>query len=793
MGFVTVYSPEGEPLNFPDTMTDAQISEVMREQFPATSSYPPPPEGKNVIRDFGDGSYLVGSGNARTFVDQRAEYATSDPLTIAEIIGEKGAAGDVGRARAGQISSGEMAQEIAGEGNTRIMSAAKGLPFLRELVEPTAALGRSVTQDMPFSDALGTVRSAISRREQEAPLAVASSRLATGVAATAPFAAKQKAQSMLGKAVEGGVVGGVAGGGEGLFSGFAKGYFEDPSLSFTDRIAAGKRQALSEGTTGAVVGGGIGAAMEPVGGVLGAAYGNYLREPVSDIVEKIGFKDDAVKVVQDFLAMDAAGAVESAASVGPYGSISTLGPNTQALLDVVANSPSRGAAIARENLKETAGVASKDLFDTLDVELGNPTEGILTQKAQIMKDTAANRKELYGKAYEFEITPDTEGGAELLSEFANVVDADLTGAKNILRQDGLPYEFVGGKRIPASQLDDTLNSLPPKDRSKVDVFENADGSYTVSGRPSVASVDYVTRRLLDETEALRRSGNTAEAQSKRDLAIRLRSALDKVNPDYAAARASGKDAIDQKLAADLGRDILSPRVSREDAAMSLSGLDQTAMAQLRQALRNSIDELAANAKVNPRGDNDAEVVEALAALKSMSTRAAKEKLTMALGEDVAARIGTQINDTSSALTQAASVALGSKTAVRQMVMDRMKEMVGESLGQTVARQGLLPTVSGAAANALVGGPSQRQRIEAMSGEIAPVLTQRKTPKQLQAEARQLESMTKLIDRANRGQRGATEAVRGSGMGLTTQQTSQGPNSASEGLLDRYGLGVYGPR
>lgn len=41
----TVISPDGEPLNFPDTMSDADIAAVMREQFP-----PPPSTAEDVAR-----------------------------------------------------------------------------------------------------------------------------------------------------------------------------------------------------------------------------------------------------------------------------------------------------------------------------------------------------------------------------------------------------------------------------------------------------------------------------------------------------------------------------------------------------------------------------------------------------------------------------------------------------------------------------------------------------------------------------------------------------------------------
>ena len=60
-------------------------------------------------------------------------------------------------------------------------------------------------------------------------------------------------------------------------------------------------------------------------------------------------------------------------------------------------------------------------------------------------------------------------------------------------------------------------------------------------------------------------------------------------------------------------------------------VDEVGLKQLRKALRNRIDE-AANAKVNPRADTDSLIIENLAVLKSLNTRAVKEKLSMVLGE-----------------------------------------------------------------------------------------------------------------------------------------------------------------
>ena len=737
-------------------------------------------EGREIITDFGDGSYIVkGTNGQPSFIDEKSGYATSDIAKISEIAASKG-----GRQRAGDIYRGEVAQEIAGPLATRAMSLTKGFPFIREYTEPAAAFARSVAQGIPLSTSLQTIQEAVSRREQEAPKTVAASRIAGGIAATAPFAPQLTAQMMAGKMAQSGLYGGAITGLEGLVSGFGKGLFE------TGTLGGAAEEALQQGETGAKIGTGIGLLSPPVASGAGYLYGQYLREPVRDIVEKIGFKKDAAAAVEDTLAMDAAQAVESAENVGPYGSISSLGPNTTALLDVVANSPSEGARIARANLKETSLAASNDLTATLDDVLGTPTAGIKTQKAKIMADTAKNRRDLYGNAYDFEITPDSEGGAAVIDLFNRVDPSDLSGARTLLREAGEVSEYIGGKRVSEAEANDIMKSLTAQQRQGVNITSNADGTYTVSRTPTVASIDYVTRQLYDQAEALKRAGNAAAAASKRNLAMQLRSGLDDINSDYAAARRAGKDAIDQKLAADLGNDLLNPRVTREDVAVAMESVDDVMQAQLRQALRNRIDELSANAKVNPRGDNDQQVVEALAALKAMNTRAVATKLEMALGKDAADAIGQQVRETSAALMQHASVALGSKTAVRQMVMQRLNEIAGEPLSEKIGRQGVVATGAQGLTQGLLGGPSQSERVRALASEIAPVLTQRMTPEDLLRQAQQMEQMTSYIDRARRGAQTAETLTRGAALGTGIQETRRGPESEVERRLRTLGLGNY---
>jgi len=694
------------------------------------------PEGYKLVEQYDDGSYVVSSeaDGGLVFVDQKGGYSTTNLTEISEIMksGE-------GAKRAGDISRGEIAQEIAGELPTRATSAFEYFPFLREYVKRGGALARSYNTGIPYETTLDTMQTAIDRRTQEAPIASRLSRLGFALGGGAAFAPPLTSTSLLGQIGQGATYGGILGGAESAVSGL-------PNLVNTGDF--------SDYTTGVKVGTGTGALFGgggvPVSKGVGYLYGKYLQQPISDIIEKIGFKKDAGKVVEDFLAMDAADAVESAQTSGPYGSISTLGPNTSALLDVVVNSPSSGARIAKENITDTSVVAANDLDDVLTQLLGPISRGIKTQKAEIMSDTAKARRQLYGDAYDFSINNADEGGQAVIDLLGRVDPTDLTGAKTLLREAG-----------------ETID------------FEN----------PSVATIDYVTRQLYSKGEALRRAGEDAASQSKFNLARLLRNSLDEINPSYKAARAAGKDAIDQKLAAQLGNDILSPRITREDVTIALETVDEIGLKQLRQALRNRIDEIAANARVNPRGDNEAIVIENLAILKSLNTRAVKEKMAMVLGDRAMETLSGQINNTSSALMQAAMVNANSKTAIRGLVMERMKQIVGQNLSETVGQQGVTSTAASSLLDS-VSGPNQATRIQEVSSEIAPILTQRMAPEQLRKQAELMEALVPAIERARQGSRAATSGTQrlATSMGLNPENKDR--DARTQMLLNQFGLGAF---
>lgn len=708
---------------------------------PTPEQAAPQREGYEVVEAFPDGGVIYkGADGAETYVGPSGSgYSVTDPKTIKQI---RFVGGDFA-----SVYRGETAQDIIGEVPTRIASLLKGFSGLRGYVEPIISKGASAVSQM-YGEGVspeqvsGLLGEAIARREAEAPKTVAASRLAGGIGSAIPFAPKLAAETIAGKIGQGATWGLGLGALEGLIAGYGEGGWEEA-----------KRQAQTGGQFGFFFGG----AAPAVAPVAGAAYGKYLEKPVRDLVSEIGFKKDAHKLITDFLAMDASTAVESAERAGPYGTLAMLGPNMTMLLDYVANSVGAGAKIVKDALNEQSLQASRGLTQAFNTALGVPSKGIKSQKKQIMADTAKERAELYGKAYDFEIDPETPEGEEIIALLGRVLPEDIADARGLLKMADRHHQFIGGERVSQKKLQEILDAVPADRRPLIK--SNDDGTYTIHATPRVDTLDYVSRQLYESASTLRDSGEMGKSIAKSNLARLIRSKLDEINPDYAKARASGADALDQKMAADLGNDILSLRVTREDvAAIMEGGMDDVAKTQLRQALRNRLDEIMANAKVNPSGTNDAEIVEALAVLKSLSSRAVRDKLTMALGESTMDVLAPQISAATEAMMHRASVTLGSKTAVRQMVADRMKEMAGTSLGDKFRQQGPISTVAAAIVDPVTARMSVREKAEQIGEQIAPVLTQRLTPRDLAMQAQRMERLSPAIQRARQGRVSARDLV-----------------------------------
>lgn len=706
-----------------------------------------------------------------------------------------------------RVTKTQQAKDLVGENKTRFLSAMGGVPALRgfvgqladfgaaPLTDKLTALGADVndggwaqqlagmTPERHTTLPEGNVRAtkelfdlAVEGRKIAAPKTVLASQFATGAGLGAMAIPALPAATMVGQMAQGAAIGAPMAAIEGLIAGYGEG---------------GPEEALSQAKTGATFGTVFGMGGPIVGRAVGAAATNYLKKPVTNILETLGFGKEAGEVVRDVVRLDSATAADAITAANPYATIANSGAASAALLDEVANNPATRGVVLK-NLDETAALASNDLTASLNTNIGSPFGDLKEQLKKIMADTAEARRELYGRAYDFEITPDTDAGAQLMSTLNRVDPADIAGARRLMRESGEPWEQFESRVISA----DDFNDIPPAQRAEMDVTGNPDGTYTIAADPPpVMAVDYLSRQLYDESEALARAGNMAAANSKRDLALRLRSELDAVNPDYAAARAAGRDAIESRKAAELGDKILSPKITRAEVEREVSGMGPTERTELVRALRNKIDEYAANVRVNPlkRGSDGVEAVdveatvEALATLKVLNSRAVSTKLRMVLGDEAADALSQQVRDTSSALATRAGVAANSATYIRNAVSKRVDEIVGSNLGERIAQQGPINLAVGGAAKGLLGGKDANAARTEIMQSIAGPLSQRIDPANTDRVGQLMQSIAPAVNRAQAGGQSFGNAAQRAMMGAGVSGDAAGPESNVERLKRRFGL------
>tara|TARA_R110000787_G_scaffold128551_1_gene240260 strand:+ start:338 stop:2614 length:2277 start_codon:yes stop_codon:yes gene_type:complete len=739
-----------------DAAAAARFMERAREASASASSIPVS-EGSTLLKQYEDGGYITQDRKTRQmqYINPNDAYVTADQGTVTSIMREGG--------NSHKVRKGEMSRDVVGEGFTSIASMfGKGLPFARGYVEPAmAAVNPNISEE--------TIRNAIGSQEAELPALTGLARTATGAAAVTGSGVDRliSSPSALMRTLQGVGVGTSLGAAEGAVAGYGEG---------------GLPEAARQAETGAQFGAAGGLVAPIAGSIAGGVARLKAEAPVLAEINKIGAKGDARRIIKDAVEADGAGAVLAASSQTPYGTTATLGPNMSNLLDAVANSQGKGAAIVRTNLGETSLGASRDLTRTIDEVLGLPTSGKTGQKIAIMADTRENRKKLYGSAYDASITPGEDASDNVLDLYTRVIPEDLTGARNLMQQEGSGFDYM----VPTRVSEEQANKILAKNAG-VEITYDVDGNYIAMRTPTVETLDYVTRRLHSRAQELKVSGDLEGYRSKTALAIQMRNALDEVSPDYAAARAAGKDAIDQKIAADLGTDLLSTKTTMEDVQIALEVMGPVELKQLRIALRNSIENTAANAKINPRATNSTEVVEALATLKSLNTRAVATKLRMVLGEVGFEKMSQQIANTSDAMLMEATVVAGSRTAIRQLVQKRFEEIIGPSVGEQIGQKGLIGAVTSPAVDAAVSGGSQASRISAAQEQLAPVLSRRMTPEDLMQQALAMENAAPGIARAREAGEARRSLVTGGILGGTIAQQSAGREAPFPGLS------LLGPR
>jgi len=660
----------------------------------------PAPTGAEIIEQFDDGGRILKSTQTGQETYVTDGYATSDPARIAEIRAAGG--------KAGEVYKTSMAKDIisqVGELPARAASAIKGVPFVGSYIDEI------IGQFSP--EAAQATRAAQEAREIVAPVTTGLSRAGVGVATAIPAAIAAPAISVtpLGTSLLSRVATGIGlGAGVGGLEGAIYGYGEGATPQ--EREESARQQAL--------FGTGAGAVLGPLGPTIGAIggkiRGRQVSAPAREIGREIGAKEQALGLIGEAARMDAPTAAANLQRAGRYGSLGQMGPATRNLLDLAASSTSEGAAIARQNIEEVAGLAGSQFNDLLDVSLGGPQAAQQLQDL-LMEGTATVRRTEYDKAYQAPIDYATSQGRKL-EELLGRLDSDVIArAERLMRLEGQPSRQI------LTQLDDAGNVIG---------FETL---------PDVRQIDYITRALKDVSP-------TAAPEEKgvlRALSGDIRKTLDEIVPQYKTARDIAGDVISLRDAIDFGSKMLNPKTTRYEVQQIVDGMSKSELTGLKQGLRGQIDEMMANAKSSLTDPNQ-DAREMIKPLKDMLSRASKEKIGIILGDDATPFL-RQLDEVYSAMSMRAGVAQQSKTAIRDMAKEAAKERIEPTMGQLMGERGPFTGAFEALRREATQTPSQQRAFETLMGEIAEPLTRQKDLTQLLQQTQQLRQAAPQLQRA----------------------------------------------
>lgn len=575
-------------------------------------------------------------------------------------------------------------------------NAARGTGFYGNVLKGVPLVGSWVDEGLgKIEGALGGDEEAMAQRARDSQEAFAIAYPKTaiganlgGAALTLPYAVANAprvvgAGSTLSKVGRGALAGATLGGAEG----FVYGAGEGQEGSRLDNAQRG-------GLWGAAFGGGLGAGIPVVGSLGRTLYNTFAGRKARQAARELGMRQDVAGLVADRVAADAPYAAQNIAQAGESAALGNLGPSTRGLLDAVANAPGQSSAIARQGVEDIVEGASGRFTQTLDDVLGTP-QGPRSLQQGVMDASRAARNEAYDMAYQVPINYASDAGQRLEGLLSRVDKGVLDRAERLMRTEG-----VGSQQIKA-------------------IVDDA-GRVTFEQMPDVRQIDYITRALRD-SGGFGGGLGPDEARVVKGLASEIRTTLDDLVPEYGQARSIAADAISEREAVTLGRNMLKPNMTREDVALEVAGMGQAELQMVRQGLRSQIDDAMANVRRGlTRTDSDPQSV--LKPLRDMTAPAAREKIASILGPDEASRLFSMLDEAEQAFSM--RIVAGSQTAPRLQTEQAIRELVPGGLTGDLIDKGVTGTISSMAGRAArAGGQTQEQAMDEIRAYLARTLTE----------------------------------------------------------------------
>jgi hypothetical protein len=602
----------------------------------------------------------------------------------------------------------------------------QGLPFIGEYSdEVTGALGGAVgalTGDASLGDrAMGRQRAVQNAMDRQNPKTSMALQMAGGVLGSIPLAAAagpsllaNAPATMLGKTIGGIGLGAVSGGIEGAVSGYGAG-------NDGDRLASAKSRGILGAGLGAVVGG----AAPILGAGVRALVERAKGMDVTTIAKTFGIsRDAAIALKPDLEALDFGTASKALQTAGPEAMLADAGISTREALDAAITGGGKAARIGVDAVSGRAAESGGRLGKVMDVILGVP-RGVKAVSKGIAARTAPARKKAYDVAYKTPIDYAADTGRNIEEVLGRVdgetLSAAVKEANSAMRAEGIKNQQI--MAILDSKGDVTFKEMP--NVQQLDEIKKG--------------LDAVARAETDELTG-KISGKGLRAKK---LAGELRSALGEAAPAYKTAVRLGGDKIATETAMDTGRKLFTPGMTRERVAEVMKDASIESKDAARQGIREYVDDTLA--RVRRSYDNpEADTTETLKLLNTLSSRDAREKLVMVLGEAKADRLLKEIDAAGKQFGTRQAIATGSATGRRESRARALDDQLAPGIVGTAGKGNPFETV-GAAVKFLTRSTPQNElaRRQEVLADVARALTEIRGP--------QAEAALKLVEKAISGQ------------------------------------------
>lgn len=360
------------------------------------------------------------------------------------------------------------------------------------------------------------------------------------------------------------------------------------------------------------------------------------------------------------------GAAARIRSGGPDAMLADVMPGQA---DLVAN-VGAGAPIARRNLTERVGRASRSVDEAMNATFGQP-RGVKEVAREISSSTRGARGQAYDAAYTSPIDYSTGGPGERILGIIDRIPRQTFRAAIDEANDAMTAAGVRNKQI------------------LVDIAE--DGSIAFREMPNVQQLDEIKKALQTiGRENVDQFGRpTARGIRADGLARELRDALGEAVPAYNEAVRLGGDKIAQDQALEMGRRLLTGSTSVEDAVAAAGRLQGAEQMRLREGVRYYLDDMLGRVKAT-RTDPNIDAREAWKGIQELSSRNNREKLRAVLGQAEADDFLARIDEASRAFEVRATAAGNSATMPRSA---QLQALEGGGRAFPEARQGPPPTIT----------------------------------------------------------------------------------------------------